>query len=256
MSAILTVSNVNKKFGGVHAVNDVSFSIEKNTVKSIIGPNGAGKSSLFNLISGHINADSGKIIYNGKQIQKLKPYKIAKLGISRTFQIIKLFPKMSVIENVMIGRHLKSRAGFVSAMFNAPWTWLEEKKIRKKSEEIIDMLGLIDIKNFEAVSLPFGKQRLVELGRALAAEPRMLLLDEPASGLNNTETDAFGELILKIKSSGITVLLVEHDMSLVMNISDHITVLNYGKKIAEGTPAEIRKNPEVIKVYLGDEDDA
>jgi branched-chain amino acid transport system ATP-binding protein len=223
-------------------------------IKALIGPNGAGKTTLFNLLSGELPPDSGSIIFKGEPVQRLKPYQIASKGMARTFQHIRLFPKMTALENVMIGRHTHSRAGFIAGMLSLPRTWREEKQIREKAVEIMDFLGISEFAESEATSLAYGQQRTVELARALACEPLLLLLDEPAAGLNMRETAEMAHLITKIKDMGITVLIVEHDMSLVMNISDEIIVLSYGEKIADDGPLAIQKNREVIKIYLGEED--
>lgn len=251
---MLTVDSINKRFGGLHAVNNVSFTVREGTIKALIGPNGAGKTTLFNLLSGMLTPDSGTVQFRNTVIQGLRPHKIASLGMARTFQHIRLFPKMTVLDNIMIGRHVHSTAGFIAGMFSLPYTWKEERAIRKKSREVIDLLGISDIADQEATSLPYGQQRIVELGRALACEPKLLLLDEPAAGLNMRETAEMASLISKVRGLGITVLLVEHDMSLVMNISDEVIVLSYGEKIAEDAPLAIQKNPEVISVYLGEEE--
>lgn len=251
---MLTVDSINKRFGGLHAVNNVSFTVREGTIKALIGPNGAGKTTLFNLLSGMLTPDSGTVQFRNTVIQGLRPHKIASLGMARTFQHIRLFPKMTVLDNIMIGRHVHSTAGFIAGMFSLPYTWKEERAIRKKSREVIDLLGISDIADQEATSLPYGQQRIVELGRALACEPKLLLLDEPAAGLNMRETAEMASLISRVRGLGITVLLVEHDMSLVMNISDEVIVLSYGEKIAEDAPLAIQKNPEVISVYLGEEE--
>lgn len=252
--ALLDIQTVNKRFGGLHAVRDVSFSVEKGSIKAVIGPNGAGKTTLFNLISASLPLSSGSIFFNNKPIHGLQPYQIAERGISRTFQNIKLFPGLTALENVMVGCHTKSRAGFFAGMFSLPSTWSEEKKIREKSLQLLELLEIRQFADVEAVSLAFGQQRAVEFARALASEPTLLLLDEPAAGLNIYETAEIARLITKIRARGITVLLVEHDMSLVMDISDEIVVLSFGEKIAEGTPTAIQQNREVIQIYLGDDD--
>jgi branched-chain amino acid transport system ATP-binding protein len=252
--ALLEVKNINKKFGGLHAVNNVSFSVPPNTIKAVIGPNGAGKTTLFNLISGNIEANSGEVYFNNKAIHGLQPHQIASRGISRTFQNIKLFPGMSTLENVMVGCHPRSKAGFLAGMLRLPSTWSEERKIRDRALELLDLLDIADLADNQATSLSFGKQRAVEFARALASDPTLLLLDEPAAGLNIYETAEVARLITKIQQRGITVLLVEHDMSLVMDISDEIVVLSFGKKIAEDKPAAIQQNKEVIRIYLGEED--
>ena len=251
---ILEVKNLSRAFGGLQAVNKVSFSVKKDTIKALIGPNGAGKTTLFNLVSGMLPPDSGSILFNSLPIQGLKSYQIATRGMARTFQHIKLFPKMSALENVMIGRHTHSKAEFISSMLNLPWTWKEEKQIREKSLEIMDFLGISALAEKDATSLAYGQQRTVELARALACEPALLLLDEPAAGLNMRETAEMAHLITKIKDRGVTVLIVEHDMSLVMDISDEIIVLSYGEKIADDSPLAIQKNSEVIRIYLGEAD--
>ncbi|MBC8318555.1 MAG: ABC transporter ATP-binding protein [Desulfobulbaceae bacterium] len=252
--ALLEVHNINKRFGGLHAVNDVSFSVSENTIKAVIGPNGAGKTTLFNLISRNIEANDGKVFFQNKPIHSLQPYEIAQRGISRTFQNIKLFHGMSALENVMVGCHPKSRAGFLAGILRLPSSLSEEKMIRERAYEFLDLLGIADLAHLEATSLAFGQQRAVEFARALASEPSLLLLDEPAAGLNIYETAKVAKLITKIQQRGITILLVEHDMSLVMDISDEIVVLSFGKKIAEDHPAAIQQNKEVIQIYLGEDD--
>ncbi len=250
---LLSVREVSKRFGGLQAISDLSFDVAQGSIKALIGPNGAGKTTLFNLISGFLPPDSGEIVFGGTAVQGLQPFEIAALGMARTFQHIRLFPKMTVLENIMVGRHVHSRAGFLAGMLNLPFTWREERRIREKSFEIMEMLGIADHARSEATSLAYGQQRVVEIGRALACEPQLLLLDEPAAGLNMRETNDMGGRIAKIRDMGVTVLLVEHDMSLVMKISDEIVVLSYGQKIAEDRPLSIQKNREVIRVYLGDD---
>ncbi|MBA7573745.1 Lipopolysaccharide export system ATP-binding protein LptB [subsurface metagenome] len=248
---LLEIRSLSRSFGGLKAVNDVSFTVQAGSIKSVIGPNGAGKTTLFNLISGMLPSDSGAVRKNGKEITRLQPHRITALGICRTFQTTKLFSRMTVLENVMVGRHPRTKAGFLSGVLNLPWTWKEEREIRERSFELLDSLGLTDTAEDLASNLPFGKQRRLEIARALATEPSLLLLDEPAAGLNIYETREMADLVLKIRKWGITVLLVEHDMSLVMDISDEIVVLNYGSKVAEGRPEEIQRDPEVIRIYLG-----
>jgi branched-chain amino acid transport system ATP-binding protein len=254
MTTLLSVNNLSKRFGGLQAVNEVSFTVTEGSIKALIGPNGAGKTTLFNLISGVITPDSGVINFCGDHVQGLRPHQVASKGMARTFQHIRLFPKMSVLENIMIGRHIHSRAGFIAGMLSIPYTWSEEKKIREKAREIVAFLDLENLTDVEATSLSYGQQRNVELGRALACEPKLLLLDEPAAGLNMSETADLGSLISRIRDTGITVLIVEHDMGLVMDISDEILVLSYGKKIADDVPLAIQSNSEVINVYLGEDD--
>ena len=252
---MLELHTVHKYFGGLHAVNDVSFKVEQGSIKAVIGPNGAGKTTLFNLIAGGLELSSGTIIFKDREIQGFKPHRVAELGMARTFQNIKLFHGMTALENVMLGRHIRSRSGFLAGMFNLPRTWKEEKNIRSKSMELLELLGIAEYGNVEATSLAFGQQRAVEMARALATEPELLLLDEPAAGLNIYETAEVARLIGRIRDMGITVLLVEHDMSLVMDISDEIVVLSFGEKIAEDVPEEVQRNPDVIKIYLGEDEE-
>ncbi len=251
---LLEIQNLNRRFGGLQAVNNVSFGVEQGAIKAVIGPNGAGKTTLFNLIAGNLPANSGAVFFNNARISGLKPYQVARLGISRTYQNIKLFHGMTALENVMLGRHIRSKAGFMAAMLNLPWTWAEERAIRKKGFEYLELLGVADCADTEISNLSFGQQRGIEFARALATEPTLLLLDEPAAGLNIYETAEIGKLITRIRDTGVTILLVEHDMSLVMDISDEIVVLSFGEKIAEDLPHNIQQNEEVIRIYLGDGD--
>jgi branched-chain amino acid transport system ATP-binding protein len=250
---LLEIQHLNRRFGGLHAVNDVSFGVEAGMIKGLIGPNGAGKTTLFNLISGALKPQSGTVAFSGKPIHHLAPHAIAQRGITRTFQNIKLFAKMTVLENVMTGMHIRSTATIAAGMFGLPASRKEEKRIRLRSLEMLAMLGIRHLADVNAQSCAFGQQRQVELARALAGEPILLLLDEPAAGLNRQETAHLGDTIRQIRDRGVTVLLVEHDMSLVMNVSDELNVLSFGKMIAEGTPRDIQRNPEVVRVYLGDD---
>jgi branched-chain amino acid transport system ATP-binding protein len=252
----LEVTSLSKRFGGLRAVNDVSFSVREGSIKSVIGPNGAGKTTLFNLISGFLRPDKGRVSFRGKKLDGRKPHQVAEQRVSRTFQHIKLFPHMSVLDNVMMGRHIHTGAGFIAGMLHLPWSLRETGKNKEKCRSILELLGLGEHAETEATSLAYGQQRVVELARALCSEPALLLLDEPAAGLNMRETEEMSDLIVRIRDMGITVLIVEHDMSLVMGISDEILVLSYGSKIAEGSPRDIQRNREVIRVYLGEEDDA
>jgi len=250
--ALLEVSRLHKTFGGLHAVNDISFGVEKGAIKAVIGPNGAGKTTLFNLITGALAANSGSVRFDGRRIEGRKPHHIAAAGIARTFQTIKLFHGMTTLENVMVGRHLRSRAGFMASMLKLPWTLKEEKRIRAESMQLLELLEIAAYADVDAAGLAFGQQRAVEFARALALEPRLLLLDEPAAGLSMQETLEVGRLITRIRDLDITVLLVEHDMSLVMEISDEIMVLSFGQKIAEDVPRAIQDNRDVITIYLGE----
>ena len=252
---MLELNAVHKQFGGLRAVDDVSFSVAAGSIKAVIGPNGAGKTTLFNLIAGNLPPSSGTIRFQGQEIQGKKPHQIAGLGMSRTFQNIKLFHGMTALETVMVGRHVQSRAGFLAGMFHLPSAMKDEKTIRSEAMRLLELLEIGEFADVEATSLSFGQQRAVEMARALASEPKLLLLDEPAAGLNIYETAEVARLITRIRDMGITVLLVEHDMSLVMDISDEIVVLSFGSKIAEDVPSAIQQNPEVIKIYLGEDEE-
>ncbi|MEN6428142.1 MAG: ABC transporter ATP-binding protein [Phycisphaerales bacterium] len=250
---LLETRDLRRSFGGVHAVRDVSMKVPAGAIKAVIGPNGAGKTTLFNLIAGTTAPHQGEVLFRGKRITAWKPHAVASLGIARTFQTTKLFPHMTVLENVMVGRHPRTHAGFVAGLLSLPWTWREDHDTQTKAADILADLGLAAYAKETASNLSFGRQRLVEFARALATEPALLLLDEPAAGLNIYETKELSELILKIRGRGVTCLIVEHDMSLVMNISDEVLVLDQGQKIAEGPPKEIQRNPDVIRIYLGDD---
>lgn len=249
--AILELKNLCKYFGGVVAVDHLNITVENGKIISIIGPNGAGKTTIFNLITGFLKPSSGKIFYDGKEINGLKPYLIAKMQIARTFQNVQIFPQMTVLENVMVGRHARSRAGFIFSTLVPPVFRTEEKKIRKEAMRCLDIVGISHFARKMAGSLPLGNQRQLEIARALAVEPKLILLDEPASGLNTRETLQMGKLIEKLKVMKITVVLVEHDMELVMEISDKVNVVNFGRCIASGDPLAIQSNPDVIAAYLG-----
>jgi len=250
---LVQVTNLRKEFGGLMAVFDVNFGVEPEEIMAIIGPNGAGKTTIFNLVSGVLPATGGAIHFQGHLLNSLKPHVIAGLGLARTFQTVRLFGNMTVVENVMVGRHVKTGYGLLSAAFRMPRARREEKRIRERAVEQLARVGLEAKANENALSLPFGQQRLLEIARALATEPKLLLLDEPGSGLNRPEKEELDQLIRIIRDEGTTVLLVEHDMQFVMAIADRIIVLDYGQKIAEGPPAEIQANERVIAAYLGEE---
>lgn len=252
-SSLLEVKNLRKEFGGLLAVFDVSFGVEPGELLAIIGPNGAGKTTIFNLLSGVLKPTGGSIRFAGRLVNDLEPHAITRLGLTRTFQSIRLFGNMTVLENVMVGRHVKSRCGLLSAALRLPHARSEERAIREQAMARLARVGLEAKAEEDALSLPFGQQRLLEIARSLATEPRLLALDEPASGLNHMEKLELDRLIRSIRDDGVTVLLVEHDMQFVMDIVDRIVVLDYGQKIAEGTPAEIQANERVIAAYLGDE---
>lgn len=250
---ILEVQNLRKYFGGLRAIDQLDFVMTQGQIKSIIGPNGAGKTTLFNLLTGIIQPTTGILQFAGQILNGLKPHVIARLGIGRTFQNLELFGNMTVLENVMVGGHLRTSAGIFSTALRLPHMRREEIETKKKALKELHFMGLADKGDLLATALPLGEQRLLEIARALATEPRLLLLDEPAAGLNMRETDKLAETIFRIRERGITVLLVEHDMSLVMEVSDEVLVLNYGRKVAEGPPREIQRHPEVIAAYLGEE---
>ncbi len=254
MTPHLEVSGLSKRFGGVHAVKDVSFQVRQGTIKAVIGPNGAGKTTLFNLVSGFVTPDAGAVRFEGAPIHGQPPHRVAGRGLSRTFQNIRLFSQMSALENVMVGRHLRGKAGFLAGMLHLPWTRREEAEVRARSLDAMEFLGIAALADSDATSLAYGQQRAVELARALASDPRMLLLDEPAAGLNMRETRDLARLITRIRARGITVLLVEHDMSLVMDISDEVVVLSYGERIADSDPGSVQRDPQVIRIYLGEEE--
>jgi len=251
--ALLEVESVRRSFGGLVAVDGVSMAVEPGQIKGVIGPNGAGKTTLFNMISGLLKPDAGQIKFKGSLINGLKPYQIARAGISRTFQNPSLFLQMNVLENVMVGRHSRTRWDFLGCGLRWPGQPREERAIRDAARAQLEGVGLETLADWPASALPFGQRRMVELARALATEPQMLLLDEPASGLNTREKEDLASLIRKIRDRGITIVLVEHDMSVVMGLSDDILVLHNGRPIAEGTPQVVQNDAKVIGVYLGGE---
>lgn len=251
---MLELKGITQIFGGVTALKDVSFAIRADEITGVIGPNGAGKTTLFNIVTGIYQQTSGQVIFEGKDISGIPAENLAKLGMVRTFQNIELFGQMTVLENVMVGLHSRSRSGLFACSLRMPWAVTEERRIRDEAMEWLRFAGIADLAEVTAANLPFGKGRMLEVARALACKPRMILMDEPAAGLNSQETLGLAELIRRIREMGITVVLVEHDMELVMDICDRIVVLNLGQKLTEGTPREIQDNPEVIAAYLGDDD--
>jgi len=252
--SLLETKNVVKRFGGLVAVNRISFSVDEGHIVSIIGPNGAGKTPFFNSLTGIYTPEEGEILFNGESLKGLRPDQVSAKGLSRTFQNIRLFGSMTVLENILVGMHNRLNQSGIDALFRTKKFSKEEDEAEQKARDLMEYVGLKDVGNELAKNLPYGGQRRIEIARALAADPKLLLLDEPTAGMNPNETEAAIKLFRRIRDDkGITVLLIEHDMRVVMNISEYISVMDYGEKIAEGTPQEIRSNQRVIEAYLGRE---
>lgn len=253
---MLHVKGLTKRFGGLVAVNRVNFEVNAGEILALIGPNGAGKTTVFNLITGMLQPDAGEISFKGRRINGLKPFQIATLGISRTFQNLELFTTLTAAENVMMGAYRLSRAGFCRSILRRPGITREDRELYRKAAVILEQLGLAEKADMLASNLPFGQQRLLEIARSLALEPEILLLDEPAAGLNATESRELARFLRALQGNGNTLVLVEHDMDTVMDVADRLVVLNFGTVIATGTPVEIQRHPEVIAAYLGEEEEA
>jgi branched-chain amino acid transport system ATP-binding protein len=253
MAGVYEAQNITKAFGGLVAVDDVSFEIPVGSIVSIIGPNGAGKTTFFNILTGLYKPTSGRLIFDGRDITRKRPDQITALGVARTFQNIRLFGTMTATENVMVGQHARMKAGLFGSIIRPPWVNKEEDAVTEKAHELLDYVGLHRrLHDLISVELSYGDQRRIEVARALASNPKLLLLDEPTAGMNPNESERFREFMQMVREDrGLTILLIEHDMKVVMGVSERITVLDHGEKVAEGEPQEVRENPRVIEAYLG-----